>query len=65
MRTHVYVIHATFAIEAASADDAELAVRRARLDDDLAPRWSCERTWWTGETRKGAEAVPPVGGGAK
>lgn len=44
-----YRIHATFAIEAASADDAERAIRSALLDDDLAPSWTCERTWWTGE----------------
>ena len=44
-----YVIHAVFVIEAASPDDAEEAVRSASFDDDLAPRWRCERTWWSGE----------------
>lgn len=43
-----YLIHATFAIKAASASDAELAIRRALLDDDLAVSWTCRRTWWTG-----------------
>jgi len=44
-----YLIHANFLIEADSPDDAEEAVRSARLDDDLTPRWRCERTWWIGE----------------
>jgi len=44
-----YLIHAEFVIEAESPDDAEEAVRSARFDDDLAPRWRCERTWWRGE----------------
>ena len=44
-----YLIHAEFLIEAASPDDAEEAVRSARFDDDLTPRWRCERTWWRGE----------------
>lgn len=50
-----YLIHATFVIEAESADDAEEAVRSALLDNDLAPRWECERTWWIGETGKFTE----------
>lgn len=44
-----YIITATFAIDAESPDDAKEAVRRALLDNDLAPRWRCERTWWDGE----------------
>lgn len=44
-----YLIHAEFLINADSPDEAEEAVRSASLDCDLAPRWSCERTWWRGE----------------
>lgn len=44
-----YLIHAEFLIEAESDDDAQEAVRSALLDNDLAPRWRCERTWWSGE----------------
>lgn len=44
-----YLIHATFLIDAESSADAEKAVQSALLDDDLTPRWRCERTWWTGE----------------